>query len=607
MKQNRLVLTLLAAATMLLTACNSEETALDGLPEGRHPIRIIAVTVDGEPGAVSAVPQSRVDENTDGTGSVWTAGDKIGVAFTDANSVETKAVCPLNANGEGTVYDLLLDWSAGAMNVQGWYPAYEGETATLELFDQSGGLAYLLKSATTSVAAADEDITLAMSHQLAKVRIAFETVGISGTEGGISQVRILSLPTCTHQKGEVTASASTADYILMHPVTYHSKTYWEANLLPGTLSATDAVKFSLFGMEKTLSLDADVALEKGKLSTLSVLLTSAATQKINLADLTEDTTVDADAILTGTTSYKITLAAGVTVALNNATINGGIVCNGDANILLVGTNTVTTSSGAGIQVGPDGTTLTIDGEGQLTATGGSRAAGIGSSHLGTCGNITINGGTVTTTGGKYGAGIGSGNDNSTCGDIIINGGIVTATGGEYSAGIGSGFHLSTCANIAITGGTVTATGGERGAGMGGGWNSTCANIAITGGTVTATGGEYGAGMGSGWDNTCANIAITGGTVTATGGKYGAGIGSGPEGTCGDVTIDGVSGMSVKAGESAACVGMGLYGSVGTIKVTNSTVTLDKSASSSTYFDPTPSDITGSTFRDTQTGEVITSF
>ncbi|MGM9694766.1 MAG: fimbrillin family protein, partial [Alloprevotella sp.] len=212
------------------------------------------------------------------------------------------------------------------------------------------------------------------------------------------------------------------------------------------------------------------------------------TNYINLSDLTGDTTVNADAILTGTTSYKITLAAGVTVTLHNATINrGGIVCNGDAKILLSGTNTVTSSS-PGIEVGPSGTTLTIEGAGQLTVKGGYCAAGIGS------------------------------NSYVTCGDIIINGGTVIVTGGECAAGIGSGWLAS----------------------------------------------------------------------------------------CGNITISGVN-LSVKAGGSAACVGKGDSAtSIGVIKVTNSTVTLDKSVGNA-YFDPTPSDITGSTFRDAQTGEVITSF
>ncbi|MGM9694010.1 MAG: hypothetical protein ACI3YC_03275, partial [Alloprevotella sp.] len=245
------------------------------------------------------------------------------------------------------------------------------------------------------------------------------------------------------------------------------------------------------------------------------------TNVINLSDLTGDTTVDADAILTGTTSHKITLNSGVTVALHNATINGGIVCERNAKILLFGTNTVTcnTDECAGIQAGIYGTTLTIDGEGELTVKGGNRAAGIG------CG------------------------EDDACGNIIINGGTVTATGGEKAAGIGSG----------------------RG-------------------------------------GTCGNIIINGGTVTATGADLAAGIGSGCYGYCDDITINGVSGMIVKAGICAACVGTGFSAYVdGTIKVTNSTVTLDKSATGSTYFNPTPSDTTGSTFRDAQTGEEITSF
>ena len=97
----------------------------------------------------------------------------------------------------------------------------------------------------------------------------------------------------------------------------------------------------------------------------------------------------------------------------------------------------------GIFAGYD-TSLTIDGDGELKASGGSSAAGIGGSWWNydtqLCGTITINGGRITATGGQGGAGIGDsiqvpGSISSwkSNGKITINGGVVTARGGKNAA------------------------------------------------------------------------------------------------------------------------------------------------------------------------------
>ncbi|MGN0216883.1 MAG: hypothetical protein ACI4AJ_00195, partial [Bacteroidaceae bacterium] len=103
-------------------------------------------------------------------------------------------------------------------------------------------------------------------------------------------------------------------------------------------------------------------------------------------------------------------------------------------------------------------------------------------------------------------------------------------------------------------------------------------------------------------SSCGAITINGETIEATGGRFGAGIGSGDElSSCGAITITGVNNMKVTAGEGAACVG---GAEVGGIQVTNSIITLDNSALRSSYFKPSPTDITGSTFYD-KDGNVIT--
>jgi hypothetical protein len=280
------------------------------------------------------------------------------------------------------------------------------------------------------------------------------------------------------------------------------------------------------------------------------------TKILDLSKVTSNTTVSNGWTVTGTLggNYTISVAAGATVTLSNATANitgyvnyAGLNCLGNATIILADGTTNTIGGPTyypGIHI-PDGYTLTIQGTGTLNASGG-RGAGIGGGYSLACGNILIKSGIINASSNGYGAGIG-GSQDASCGDIEIQGGIVTATGGSNGAGIGSGYGGS-CGNIIIHGGTVTAYGGSWGAGIGSGYyNSSCGNIEIQGGTVTATGGSNGAGIGTGpgsdggstYDakpTTCGTITISGGTVDATGGYKGAGIGTGLVGNCGNVTI-----------------------------------------------------------------------
>ena len=175
-----------------------------------------------------------------------------------------------------------------------------------------------------------------------------------------------------------------------------------------------------------------------------------------------DVTVTADVaqsnadgdVLTGSIRHTVTIPDGASITLNNATITGSIVCEGSATITLVGTNSVSGATNkAGIQIGGSGTTLTINGDGTLTANGGDNSAGIGLSRAWNVtedvvgGNIVINGGNITANGGGGGAGIGAGvtkdpNNSSSrkaiVGTITIAGGSVTAVGGSNADGIGAG-------------------------------------------------------------------------------------------------------------------------------------------------------------------------
>ena len=230
----------------------------------------------------------------------------------------------------------------------------------------------------------------------------------------------------------------------------------------------------------------------GKMVTLYAQWTTG--KSVALAALTDDYVAKNGDVLTGTLDgsklpYKISIADGATVKLKDATINGvksedakwaGITCLGNCKIILEGTNSVKGffDEFPGIYV-PVGKTLTIDGTGSLDASSNGWAAGIGGGYIEqgfedddrSCGNIVIAGGNVKATGGLDAAGIG-GAFRSSCGNITISGGEVDAKGGMNAAGIGLGEnvcysydgceeHKTSCGDITITDGVtkVTATKG----------------------------------------------------------------------------------------------------------------------------------------------------
>ena len=217
---------------------------------------------------------------------------------------------------------------------------------------------------------------------------------------------------------------------------------------------------------------------------------------VDLSTLTSAYEAKDGDVLTGTlgANVKISVANGATVTLSDVTINGfnstalkwaGINCEGNATIILKGTNSVQGfyQDYPGIYV-QESKTLTIKGDGSLTAKSSMwGAAGIGGGHNISCGNIIIEGGTITTPGGYGCAGIGSGEGGS-CGNITITGGTINATGGYGSAGIGGGYSGS-CGNITITDGvtSVTATKGtDAPYSIGSSRDGTCGIVTI-GGTV----------------------------------------------------------------------------------------------------------------------------
>lgn len=227
MKKRHSIHVLLAAAALLLAmaACTKDELADgDRLPEGQYPVEIARITLGVEGGEAQPwdAPQTRVSEIADGTGSVFSAGDRFAVQI----------------NGEEGIYivqdnntvkaETLLYWSdTGEHTVTAWYPATGG---ILDLSDQSQSLAYLLYG--TGSGNYQTQVTLNFTHALAKVRVTPSDDAL----GEVQSLQLYTYTQCTYEKGKA-GQGSQEGWIDMKKCEYTENgatiTCWEANVVPG--------------------------------------------------------------------------------------------------------------------------------------------------------------------------------------------------------------------------------------------------------------------------------------------------------------------------------------------------------------------------------------
>ena len=548
MKINRLFS--IAAATMMMVACSSEDTALNNNRAAGPQMQFTAtIAAPGSGATRTEYTESGTDINV-----AWKVGDEIALIHGNVRDVAT--VKTINADGSATINgyvtgatdeaDVQLYYPAARMisNGQGGFtfdPVIEGKKLT-----QDGTLKYIqdnldFREGEGKLSVNGTEVTLKepvkMAAENAIWKLALKDDAETPAALAASQLAIM-IGSDTIASTAILSTAASTVYLAV----------------PGM--ADKAITIGATVDEDTYAYKKEgVTLASGKYYQSTVNMSMVKT--IDLSELQGDCEAKNGYTLTGTlgANVKISIAAGATVTLDGVTINGvdnesykwaGITCDGDAIIILKGTNTVKGfyNRYPGIHPAVDHK-LTIKGTGSLTASSNAYGggAGIGGGMSINCGNIEIQGGVITAIGGGDGAGIGSGYK-AGCGSITISGGTVNATGGEGGAGIGSG-HSGSCGDITISGGTVTANGGNWGAGIGSGYGNSakCDDITISGGTVTATGGEKGAGIGSARNAKCDNITITTGVtqVTATKGNEAPNsIGAGNGGTCGTVTIGGVT-------------------------------------------------------------------
>ena len=140
---------------------------------------------------------------------------------------------------------------------------------------------------------------------------------------------------------------------------------------------------------------------KKLLTTLAVAIGLAASTfaaTVNLANVTANKTLANGDVAYGAlaANVKVSIAAGATVTLSNAMINGvnssaypwaGLTCLGDAEIVLKGNSSVMGfyENYPGIHV-PVGSTLTIQGDGMLWVSSNGYGAGIGGGDDIPCGS-----------------------------------------------------------------------------------------------------------------------------------------------------------------------------------------------------------------------------
>jgi len=318
-------------------------------------------------------------------------------------------------------------------------------------------------------------------------------------------------------------------------------------------------------------------------------------------------------VILGTPSQTVTIPAGETVELYSATINvsagPALLCEGNATIILNGNNVVSTGEAChpAIQAGPDGTTLTIRGDGNLTATGANHAAGIGCGYQGSCGAIIISGGVVTATGGTSAAAIGSGfkgkfssiditseikcvvaikgknaEDPIGCGYVPDEGsGKVTIDPSltvKTSTTASEGDTWTVAKNTVVmetSSQTVTIPAGETvelysaTINVSAGPAIRCegdATIILNGSNAVSTSEAYHPAIQAGPDGT--TLTIRGdGSLTATGATYAAGIGCGYQGSCGAIVISGGT-VNATGGSNAAAIGSGYEGKFSSINITS---------------------------------------
>ena len=528
MKKRHSIHLLLAAAALLLAtaACTKDErTDGDRLPEGQYPVEIARITLGVEGGEAQpwGAPQTRVGEAVDGTGSVFSAGDRFAVQINDEEGIYI-------VQDDGSIKaESPLYWSdTGEHTVTAWYPA---TGSTLDLSDQSQSLAYLLYG--TGSGNYQTPVTLTFAHQLAKVRVTPTAAAL----GEVISLQLYTYTQCTYEKGKA-GQGSQEGWIEMKPCEYTENgttfTCWEANVVPGYT----ITKLMANGTEER---------------TLSSAITPVAGKFYNITlDKDLGYTVSEDG-----NTYEVYNADGLKAWAEAAKSNPALNCTLAEDIDLTGFNWTPIGTESQPYTGTfDGgdhtiTGLTVDlpnknyvgligrlGSGgkvqdvtltEVNVTGGTYVGGIAGQTDGTVENCSVNG-TVTgqdQTGGIVGQNFSTISGCSAEGTVTGNtnvGGISGLCAPNYDTGTGSliGSTIVGCHSTAAVSGSSTVGGVVGNLG-----NNCSLTACYSTGNVTATrtdGGAYVGGVvGQNSQGTVTACYHATGEITSSGGDRIGGI------------------------------------------------------------------------------------
>lgn len=289
-------------AAILFTACTQDELAEQGntLPDGEYPLQIGSVSITAES---SEEPWTRVAENeTDGMGSHWTGGERIGVRI--AGSEET-GIYIINVDDAGNVTvepETPVYWkNTQPAEVTAWYPA---EASRVSLGSQHmDGLAYVLRG--TGTGSYQSPVTLKFEHQLAKLRVVAK---------GTAEVRDISIwnvpMICYIEEGKITGQDNSTGIIPMLPVEREGiGTCWEANVGPGV-----EIKSFIIENTETVSqiydLTSPVTTQAGALHTITWTVNNAGTTTIDFSGGDYEINGDGTYYFSGTASHAIRVTGG---------------------------------------------------------------------------------------------------------------------------------------------------------------------------------------------------------------------------------------------------------------------------------------------------------
>ena len=312
--------------------------------------------------------------------------EQIAVVYTNTNSQRVKAVSNALKAGDitdegknATITVTLTDPKAGSVDYI--YPAAmaknDGSINYSALCMQNGTLATLARDldcakGTGTMTGSGSEFTLpdvALENLLAICEFTIKT-----STDITSSITGLTVSDGTNTYSVSRSAAAGPIYVAMQPVATDKTISLVAN------DASNSYYKSVSGKE----------LAANNMYPINVTMTQG--NVIDLSELTADCTAQNGDMLTGKlgNNYQVSIAAGATVTLNEASINydsypvlsgafAGITCLGNATLIISGTDYVKglNSGYPGIFV-PSGSTLIITGSGTLFALGHDNGAGIGS-------------------------------------------------------------------------------------------------------------------------------------------------------------------------------------------------------------------------------------